>query len=30
LAWKPIGVDQAAERILQFVECIQTAKAAWN
>jgi hypothetical protein len=27
LAWKPIGVDQAAQRILQFVECIPTAKA---
>jgi hypothetical protein len=24
LAWKPIGVDQAAQTILQFVECIQT------
>jgi hypothetical protein len=28
LAWKPIGVDQAAQRILQLVESIQTAKAA--
>jgi hypothetical protein len=27
LAFKPIGVDQAAQRILQFVECIPTAKA---
>jgi hypothetical protein len=28
LAWKPIGVDQAAQRILQLVQSIQTAKAA--
>jgi hypothetical protein len=27
LAWKPIGVDQAAQRILQFVEHTQMAKA---
>jgi len=27
LTFKPIGVDQAAQRILQFVECTQTAKA---
>ena len=27
LAFKPIGVDQAAHRILQFVGCTQTAKA---
>jgi len=27
LAWKPIGVDQAAQRILQLLEPIQTAKA---
>lgn len=27
LAWRPIGVDQAAQRILQFLEPIQTAKA---
>jgi hypothetical protein len=27
LAFKPIGVDQAAQRILQFVECMPTAKA---
>ena len=27
LARKPIGVDQAAQRILQFVESMQTAKA---
>jgi hypothetical protein len=27
LSFKPIGVDQAAQRILQFVECTQTAKA---
>lgn len=27
LAFKPIGVGQAAQRILQFVECTQTAKA---
>ncbi len=25
--FKPIGVDQAAQRILQFLECTQTAKA---
>jgi hypothetical protein len=27
LAWKPIGVDQAAQRILQFLEPLQTANA---
>jgi hypothetical protein len=27
LAFKPIGVDQAAQRILQFVECIPMVKA---
>ena len=27
LAWKPIGVDQAAHRILQFSEPLQTANA---
>jgi hypothetical protein len=27
LAWKPIGVDQAAQRILQLLEPMQTAKA---
>ena len=27
LAWKPIGVDQAAQRILHLLEPIQTAKA---
>jgi hypothetical protein len=27
LAWKPIGVDQAAQRILQFSEPLQTANA---
>ena len=27
LAWKPIGVDQAAQRILQFLEGIQMVKA---
>ena len=27
LAWKPIGVDQAAQRILQLLEPIQMAKA---
>ncbi len=27
LTFKPIGVNQAAQRILQFVECTQTAKA---
>jgi hypothetical protein len=30
LTLKPIGVDQAAQRILQFVEHTQTAKAQWN
>jgi hypothetical protein len=30
LIFKPIGVDQAAQRILQFIECTQTAKAQWN
>jgi hypothetical protein len=28
LAWKPIGVNQAAQRILQLLEPMQTAKAA--
>jgi hypothetical protein len=28
LTWKPIGVDQAAQRILQLLEPMQTAKAA--
>jgi hypothetical protein len=27
LVRKPIGVDQAAQRILQFLECTQTVKA---
>jgi hypothetical protein len=27
LVWKPIGVDQAAQRILQLLESMQTAKA---
>ena len=27
LTFKPIGVDQAAQRILQFLECTQTVKA---
>ncbi|WP_234408118.1 glycosyltransferase family protein [Polynucleobacter difficilis] len=27
LAWRPIGVDQAAQRILQLLESMQTAKA---
>jgi hypothetical protein len=27
LAFKPIGVDQAAQRILQFLECTQAVKA---
>ena len=27
LAWKPIGVDQAAQRIFQFLEPLQTANA---
>jgi hypothetical protein len=30
LTFKPIGVDQAAQRILQLLESIQTAKAQWN
>ena len=30
LVFKPIGVDQAAQRILQFLECRPMANAQWN